>query len=309
MTTIGVSDSSRLAALDSDLLLAFVTVADSGGFTAAARYLHKTQSTISLRISTLESRLDTLLIERNGRQLKLTGDGETFLVYARRLLQLQREAIAALGRAQPVTLRFGLPEDYADTWLPALLERFGEQHPEVHVHIHCRMSTELLEQLEQGSLDVVLAVRHAPTSGGRRVATEEVVWAAHRRFELDPSRPLPLALFPEQCIYRRRALAALTGIGRDWQLESSSQSPSGLRVIVNQGRTITVTDRRSLPEDWKVIEDGEGLPPLPPAILEVHRSPSLSHPAFDDFMALIDEVLEAVSATSPSHHHHMADVI
>lgn len=292
MTTIGVPDSPRLAALDSDLLLAFVAVADSGGFTAAARYLHRTQSTISLRISTLESRLDTLLIERNGRQLKLTGDGETFLIYARRLLQLQREAIAALGRAQNITLRFGLPEDYAETWLPALLECFGKQHPEVHVHIHCRRSTELLEQLEQGTLDVVLAVQHAPNSGGRHVSTEDVVWAAHRRFTLDTSRPLPLALFPEPCIYRRRALAALAGIGRDWQLESTSQSPTGLRVIVNQGRTITVADRRSLPEDWKVIDDAEGLPPLPPAILEVHRSPSLIHSAFDDFVALIDEVLQ-----------------
>lgn len=292
MAAIGVPDSTALTALDSDLLLAFVTVADSGGFTVAARYLHKTQSTISLRISTLESRLDKLLIERGGRQLKLTGDGETFLVYARRLLQLHREAIAALGRSQPVTLRFGLPEDYADTWLPALLERFGGQHPEVHVHIHCRMSTELLEQLEKGSLDVVLAVQHASDSGGRPVATEDVVWAAHRRFELDAERPIPLALFPEQCIYRRRALAALASIGRDWQLDSTSQSPSGLRVIVNQGQTLTVTDRRSLPENWKTLGEGEGLPPLPPAVLEVHRSPSLTHPAFDGFVALIDEVLE-----------------
>ncbi|MGO2242649.1 MAG: hypothetical protein ACTH5D_12910 [Halomonas sp.] len=87
-------------------------------------------------------------------------------------------------------------------------------------------------------------------------------------------------------------MAALAGIGRDWQLESTSQSPTGLRVIVNQGRTITVADRRSLPEDWKVIDDAEGLPPLPPALLEVHRSPSLVHSAFDDFVALIDEVLQ-----------------
>lgn len=296
MATIGVTDSSRLTALDSDLLLAFITVADSGGFTTAARHLHKTQSTISLRISTLESRLDTLLIDRNSRQLKLTGDGETFLVYARRLLQLQREALAALGRSQPVTLRFGLPEDYADTWLPALLERFGAEHPEVHVHIHCRMSTELLEQLERGSLDIVLAVRHTTDSGGRAIATEEVVWTAHPSFTLDPKRPIPLALFPEQCIYRRRALAALANIGRDWQLDSTSQSPSGLRVIVNQGHTVTVADRRSLPDGWKVLDETDGMPPLPPAILEVHRSPSLTHPAFDDFVALIDEVLEESAA-------------
>ncbi|OLO12712.1 LysR family transcriptional regulator [Chromohalobacter japonicus] len=292
MAVIGNADSTALAALDSDLLLAFVTVADSGGFTAAARYLHKTQSTISLRISTLESRLDTLLIERGSRRLTLTGDGETFLVYARRLLQLQREAIAALGRSQPVTLRFGLPEDYADTWLPALLERFGARHPEVHVHIHCRMSTELLEQLEKGSLDIVLAVQHEPSSGGRPVTTEEVVWAAHRRFELDAERPIPLALFPEQCVYRRRALAALASIGRDWQLVSTSQSPSGLKVIVGQGQTLTVGERRLLPEGWKVMGAAEGLPPLPPAVLEVHRSPSPMHPAFDDFVALIAEVLE-----------------
>ncbi|GHB15111.1 LysR family transcriptional regulator [Salinicola rhizosphaerae] len=291
MATIGATDSNRLGGLDSDLLLAFVTVADSGGFTAASRHLHKTQSTISLRIATLETRLDTVLIERGGRQLKLTADGETFLVYARRLLHLQREAIAALGRSQSVTLRFGLPEDYADTWLPALLERFGERHPEVHVHIHCRMSTELLEQLEQGSLDMVLAVRHAEASRGRRLATEEVVWAAHERFTLDPTRPIPLALFPEQCVYRRRALAALAHIGRDWQLDSTSQSPSGLRVIVNQGHTVTVTDRRSLSPHWKALGDAEGLPALPPAILEVHRSPSLTHPAFDDFEALIDGVV------------------
>lgn len=292
MAAIGIPDRTALAALDSDLLLAFVTVADSGGFTAAARHLHKTQSTISLRIGTLESRLDTRLIERNSRRLKLTGDGETFLVYARRLLQLQREAIAALGRAQPITLRFGLPENYADTWLPALLERFDARHPEVRVHIHCRMSTELLEQLEKGSLDIVLAVQHTADSGGRSVATEDVVWAAHRRFEFGAGRPIPLALFPEQCIYRRRALAALARIGRDWQLDSTSQSPSGLRVIVNQGQTITVADRRSLPDDWKVLDETDGLPALPPAVLEVHRSPSLTHPAFDDFVALIDEVLE-----------------
>ncbi|WP_110670095.1 LysR substrate-binding domain-containing protein [Salinicola halophilus] len=291
MASIGISDNLGAPGLDSDLLLAFVTVADSGGFTAAARHLHKTQSTISLRIRTLESRLDARLIERGHRQLTLTAEGETFLIYARRLLLLQREALSALGRVQPITLRFGLPEDYADTWLPALLERFSAAHPEVRVHIHCRMSTELLEQLEQGALDIVLAVQHAEDSGGRQVAAEEVVWAAHETFRLPPAGPIPLALFPEQCIYRRRAIAALAHIDRSWRLDATSQSPSGLRVIVNRGQAVTLADRRSLPVDWRALGEAEGLPPLPPAILEIHHSPSLTHPAFDDFIALIDAVV------------------
>ncbi|WP_299258060.1 LysR substrate-binding domain-containing protein [uncultured Kushneria sp.] len=291
MTAIGYTDTSNLAALDSDLLMAFVTVAESGGFTAAAKHLHRTQSTISLRIRTLESRLATVLIERNSRLVQLTSDGETFLVYARRLLQLQQEAVAALGRSRPMTLRFGLPEDYADAWLTALLARFGAQHPQVQVHIHCRMSTELLEQFERGFLDIVLAVRHTPESSGRAIATEDVVWAAHQDFRLAPTRPIPLALFPEQCIYRRRALTALAGMGRDWRIDATSQSPSGLRVIVNQARTVTLVDRRWLPEGWQILGEDEGLPPMPPATLEVHRSPSLTHPAFGDFITLIESIL------------------
>ena len=88
------------------------------------------------------------------------------------------------------------------------------------------------------------------------------------------------------------ALAALADTGRDWQLVSTSQSPSGLKVIVGQGQTLTVGERRLLPEGWQVLGAAEGLPPLPPAVLEVHRSPSPMHPAFDDFVALIAEVLE-----------------
>ncbi|WP_224749863.1 LysR substrate-binding domain-containing protein [Halomonas sp. ML-15] len=300
MDSIGNSDQSRLPALDSDLLLAFVTVADGGGFTTAARYLHKTQSTISLRVRTLEDRLGTRLLNRTSRRLSLTADGQTFLVYARRLLQLQREALGALSvSSEPITLRFGLPEDYADTWLPALLERFSAVHPEVRVHIHCRMSTELLEQLDDGSLDLVLAVRHAANSGGEVVGKASVVWAAHRNFHYDPGSPLPLALFPEQCIYRRRALQALTEQGLAWQVDSTSQSPSGLRVIVDQARAVTLSERRMLPPHWRMLGEAEGLPSLPPAELEIHRSPSLTHPAFEAF---VNRLREVIAEALPTQH-------
>lgn len=296
MESIDISDSRPMPALDTDLLLAFVTVADSGGFTAAARHLHRTQSTISLRISTLEERLGSRLLTRTSRRIALTDAGRTFLLYARRMLQLQREAVAALGQVEhPITLRLGLPEDYATTWLPQLLEQLSHQHPHVRPHIHCRMSTELLEQLDAGGLDLVIAVRHTQQRYGELLAREPVVWAAHRRFTLEPSSPLPLALFPEHCIYRERALSALTRAERGWRIDSTSQSPSGLRVIVNQGHTITVADRRSLPDNWYELGAEEGLPELPTAEIELHRSPSLTHPIFDTCADMIRDLL----STSP----------
>lgn len=299
MESIGDAHGSPTGGLDSDLLAAFVAVAETGGFTSAGQYLHKTQSTVSLRIRTLETRLDTQLLHRTSRQLALTADGQTFLVYARRLLQLQREAMSAVGpSAQPTTLRFGLPEDYAEVWLPNVLQAFAASHPLVRPHIHCRMSTELVEQLEAGALDLVLTVRHTAGSLARRVATEPLVWAAHRDFELDGDQPVPLALFPEQCIYRRRAIEALTRIGRAWQIDYTSQSPTGLRVAVDQGRAVTITGRRTLPAEWRPLDEDAGLPPLSEAILEIHRSPSIQHPAFDAFTALIEQTLDDAAANS-----------
>ena len=149
------------------------------------------------------------------------------------------------------------------------------------------MSSELLEALADGQLDLVLSVCYQPRPTGEPLGREELVWAAHRSFRPDPQGPLPLALFPDDCPYRRRALNALARIDRPWTLAYTSQSPSGLRAAVNQGGVATVADRRTLPECWHVLGEAEGLPPLAPTQLELHRSPSFQHPAGDDFVALL----------------------
>ena len=285
------TDGSVAPALDNELLSAFVAVVDNDGFTAAARQLHKTQSTISARVRNLEERLQVRLLDRSSRRVLLTQDGQTFLVYARRLLQLQREAVSVLGGGGEGVIRLGIPENYAEAWLPGLLDRFTERHPRIRPHIHCRMSSELLERLADGQLDLVISVCYGARPTGEPLGTEELVWAAHRSFRADPSAPLPLALFPDDCPYRRRALSALAGVDRQWTLAYTSQSPTGLRATVNQGSAVTVTDRRTLPECWRVLGAAEGLPPLPHTELELHRSPSFQHPAGDDLVVLLRELI------------------
>ncbi len=185
MASISGPDWSKLSSLDPELVRAFVAVVDSGGFTAAAKLLHRTQSTISLRIRTLEDRLETHMFLRNSRRLALSRDGENFLIHARRIIQVQNEAIAALNRSNSDgVIRFGLPEDYAELWLPELLKKFYALRPGARPHIHCRMSLELLERLQAGELDLALVVRHGSQTSGRHLGREEVVWAAHRDFVL-----------------------------------------------------------------------------------------------------------------------------
>ncbi len=294
MASISGPDWSKLSSLDPELIRAFVAVVDSGGFTSAARLLHRTQSTISLRIRTLEERLDTHLFMRNSRRLALSRDGENFLIHARRIIQVQNDAILALNRASAASrvIRFGLPEDYAELWLPDLLKRFYELRPGAQPHIHCRMSLELLDRLNAGELDIALVVRHGTRPGGRHLGSEQVVWAAHRDFRLAPGASVPLALFPETCCYRQRGLAALAAVERACHIVYTSQSPTGIRIAVNHGAAVTIIDRCTLPGHWRVLGAEDGLPPLPPADLELHRSPGITDPSTDDLASLIASMVE-----------------
>lgn len=292
MDSISEPDWSKIASLDAELVRAFVVVAESGGFTAAARQLHRTQSTISLRIRTLEERLGAHLFMRSGRHFALSCDGENFLIHARRILQVQNEAIAALTRgSRGNVIRFGLPEDYAELWLPDLLKAFYALRPGARPHIHCRTSLELLERLSAGELDLALVVRHGERARGKPLATQELVWAAHRDFLPPPDMPVPLALFDESCTYRQRGLQALTAMGRDYQLVYTSQSPTGIRIAVNRGVAVTIVDRSTLPDCWRPLGEAENFPPLPPAELELHVAPTMRNEATRDLGALIERVV------------------
>ena len=78
--------------LDMTALRSFVTVADTGGVTRAAGKLHVTQSAVSMQLKRLEIMLDTDLMERSGRGVNLTAQGEQLLGYGRRMLALNDEA-------------------------------------------------------------------------------------------------------------------------------------------------------------------------------------------------------------------------
>lgn len=81
--------------LDLDQLRTFVAIAESGSFTRAADAVHKTQSAVSMQMRRLEERVGKPIFMRDGRQSKLTDEGERLLHYARRLVKLNDETLAA----------------------------------------------------------------------------------------------------------------------------------------------------------------------------------------------------------------------
>src|SRR5258707_1103048 len=133
--------------LDFELLRAFVTVADCGGFHRAAERLNLTQSTVSQQIKRLELETKRPLFRRTTRSVALTDDGEMLLGDARRLLQLEeaaRHRLAAPRLSGTVRLRVG--EEGAGGSPPSAPGRFATLNPGVNPEVQIAVSGELILQ-------------------------------------------------------------------------------------------------------------------------------------------------------------------
>jgi len=277
-----------------DLLRTFVAVAECEGFSAAARILNRTQSAVSLQVKRLEERLGETLFERDSRNVALTPAGGRLLPYARRILSLEDEARRAIGDDRRGELiRLGVSEEQASAYLPSLLPRIAEAHPEVRLEVVCSISSLLVRDFQDGMLDVVLAVRHEPTQTGRLLGREHMVWVVQEQRTPGDWDVLPLALNPEGCIFRAHAFSALGRQERRWDVRYTSRSPTGVNVAVQSGLALTVKTPRSVPAGCRIVGTAEGLPELGQVEIELHRAPGQMSDAFEFLCAGLEaEVIQ-----------------
>ena len=151
---------------------AFYWVASLKSISRAAEKLFLTQSAMSSRISTLEEELGVLLLDRGHnqlRQFKLTAAGARFLVYADKLLALQREVKAEMGSDAPmaVSMRIGAIESVLHSWLIPWLEKLRADHPGLELELTVETTPILMDLVQRGTLDVVFAALPAASTGVR----------------------------------------------------------------------------------------------------------------------------------------------
>jgi DNA-binding transcriptional LysR family regulator len=252
--------------IDPDLLRAFVLIAEGGSVTRAASRVGRTQSAVSMQMRRLEELLGQPLLLRHGRGLATTPHGAWLLERAKRLLAMHDEIVTNF-RAPEMSGRvhLGTPDDYAMTWLPAILARFAETHPAVEVEVTCAPSLELLRRLREGELDLTLF-----SSGNQSPDTPyELLWrgqlhwivagghAPHRR------APVPLAMAHHGCIWRDAATRALDEAGIGWRAAYTSASQTGTHAVVMAGLAVAVDTGTALPPGLRLLGPEDGLPPLP----------------------------------------------
>lgn len=149
----------------------FIRVAELGNISAAGRAVGMSPAAASAAIKRLEQRVDSQLIERSTRSLRLTQAGETFLAYCQQSQLALEEGLSALrqGREQlSGDIHLGAPSDLGRDRLDALLEPFRQRHPNVRLVMH--LSDGLID-LYRNPIDLVLRYGLSEDSGlvGRKL--------------------------------------------------------------------------------------------------------------------------------------------
>jgi DNA-binding transcriptional LysR family regulator len=282
--------------LDMDALRSLVAILRLGGQARAADRIGRSPSAISQQMRKLELQLGQPLFRKQGRRVVLTEAGDRVHAYARRILELNDEAVHAVrGASIDGTVRFGLPGDFAESWLPVALGQFRKAYPAVRVDVLVEPNRLLLERLDRGELDLVLAMNQGGRADAERLATLPMSWIgpAGTGEVVRPAEVLDLALYQPPCFFRQAGTAALDRADIAWRPAFVTASLHSLWAGVAAGLGITVRTGADLPPTLMRLDQRHGLPALPGVDLCLHTAPGSPSAALTHLRQAVMEQAQA----------------
>ncbi|MEH6564469.1 MAG: LysR family transcriptional regulator [Halopseudomonas sp.] len=255
--------NAALPLLELDVLRSFVAIAETGSFTRAALQVHRTPSAVSMQMKRLEEMLGYQLLLREPRRARVTTEGEALLGFARRMLNLNEEALSQFRHPELTgRVRLGTSDDVGTRILPTVLSGFARAYPGVQVDVVVGRSLDMLEQVNNAELDLALITSGMPSASGRVVYTEQLVWAECIGGQAANRRPLPLSLAASGCVWREAALAALDGADIAYRIAYVSEHCTGQRAAMLADLAIAPFPRGLISKPLKIVDLAAGLPPL-----------------------------------------------
>lgn len=287
--------------LEIDLLRTLVAIVSTGSFNRAAKAVFRTPSAVSMQMKKLEDLVGRPIFAKDGRGVALTTDGEELLGFARRMLQLNDEALARFQRQKTEgVVRLGTPDDYATGFLPRILARFAATHPLVQVDVTCKPSVELSEMLDEGDIDVGLLSVGAgcgPTVTRNIVHRERLVWAGLRHGQAQTRRPLPLAASGRSCCWRSQAVEALDRAGIPYRIAYSSAHYVGQLAPVLADLAVAPLPKSVIDGDLVPVDD-RSLPPIGWYEIQIRTAPQAAGPAVEALTSHIRQSFEQDAAAA-----------
>jgi DNA-binding transcriptional LysR family regulator len=290
--------------MELDDIRAFVSVADAGSVSLAARDLYVTQSAVTRRLQRLEASLGTPLLDRRTRPVVLTGAGQAALERCRRLLNDVREVRAATVNSDlPMgEIRIGVAHALTELTLTEPVGQVRRKFPNIAPRLRTGWSRELLERVRSRGLDAAVILlpegEQLPAEVvGKQIGKERLVLITSRREDHPPARKIQdLAgaqwiLNPEGCAARAALRRALLRANIDMVVAVEAYNYELQLALVAQNRGLSLVPERILTRSrLRSRLRALRVPDLnfPLTIWTVHRQPFLG---LDPVVAELNRVL------------------
>ena len=244
----------------------FCAVVELRSFSKAARALHLTQPTISIHIKALEGEFNTKLLDRFGRTIMPTQDGEILYRYAKEIMNLKENARLAMERLSGTMngkLIIGASTIPGEYILPQYLSRFKNIYPEVFPALKIGDSREIYDSVLQGKVDLGIIGTQAKNKNiiTKKFLDDELILVApstykHSLLNISELKTVPLLVREAGSgsrasieMHLRKAGIALENLNIAAEMGSSQ----ALIQAVKSGMGMAFTSRRSVEDDIRKI--------------------------------------------------------
>lgn len=250
--------------MDLGQLEAFVKVATHRSFSKAAEALFLTQPSVTARIQALERELGETLFERNGRGVRLTDVGGSFLPYAQRVLkalQEGRDALEGMRNLELGSLRLGSAVTVSAHVLPHILKEYRARYPGIDVSVRTGRSYHVLQMVlaDEVQAAIVRSISH-PDVQTIELYEDQVVlvtdpahpFASLENVTLEEVGRQPLILFDRGSSYRSliQGLFEEAGVVPHEAMELDSMEAA--KKMVEEGLGIALLPRASVEREVKL---------------------------------------------------------
>ena len=241
--------------MDIPALQALIAVAETGSFSRASEQLFITQPAISKRIAALETELDVVLIDRLGRNIRLTEAGENLLVSARRILAdiaSSTDAVRSLKHEVGGQLRLATSHHIGIHRLPPILKAYTQACPQVDLDLLFMDSEKACEQVSEGSIE--LAIVTLPETPAENLDTK-LIWDDPLSIVCANDHPLATAnnVHPKQLAQHPAVLPARGTVTRGIVLDAIAPYDVNIKTSLETNYLETIKMMVSVGLGWSAL--------------------------------------------------------
>lgn len=205
---------------------------ENPNLTKAAERFYMTQPALTYRMRQIEKEFQIQIFSKNGKNIKITPAGEYIVGYAKRMLtdlRRTKEYLLNMGNEVQGSLKIGVSSNFGLYKLPSILEYLMNQYPKVHVNVDTGFSTEMMDLLMEGEIDVAIVKGDYNWSDQTYLLNEEnICLISKNEIDLDELPELPMINRKEPAVlmkYKNVSSSPLDKSINSWWDERYEQPP------------------------------------------------------------------------------------